>query len=160
MELVSVLMCVYNTKKEYLQEAIDSILNQTHRNIEFIIINDCSTLSETNILLDSYADPRIKVIKNEVNLGLTKSLIKGIDCCTARYIARMDSDDIAYVNRIEKQLAYMKKYEFGVIGSYYHFEPYRVYSTFITQNIKKQKQRMIFGNAGIVHSTAFIDKNV
>ena len=85
---VSVLISVYNGEY-YLKEAVDSILNQTFRDFEFIIIDDGST-DNTNHIIKSYSDFRIRLIENEKNIGLTKSLNRGIDLCRGEYIARMD----------------------------------------------------------------------
>ena len=79
---ISVIMSVYNGEK-YLSEAIESVINQTLRNLEFIIINDCSTDSTGGILADfSQKDERIKVYTNEVNLKLPASLNKAISLCS------------------------------------------------------------------------------
>ena len=74
---VTVLMSVYNGER-YLREAIDSILNQTYKDFEFLIINDGST-DRTKEILDSYNDRRIKIITNKKNIGLTKSLNNGLN---------------------------------------------------------------------------------
>lgn len=103
---VTVLMSVYNGQK-YLREAIDSILNQTFRDFEFLIINDGST-DRTAEILQSYHDPRIKIINNEKNIGLIESLNKGLELAKCEYIARMDADDISMPNRLSTQYAYMK----------------------------------------------------
>jgi glycosyltransferase involved in cell wall biosynthesis len=104
---VSVIMSVYNGAT-YLQEAIDSILNQTFKDFEFIIINDCSTDRTEEILLD-YAsqDDRIVLINNEQNLGLTRSLNKGLSIAKGELIARQDADDISLPDRLEQQVAYL-----------------------------------------------------
>ncbi len=93
MPQVSVLMSVYNGER-YLKDAIESILNQTFTDFEFIIINDASTDSSRSIIL-SYDDVRIVLIDNDVNIGLTKSLNKGLRLAKGEYIARMDADDYA-----------------------------------------------------------------
>lgn len=100
--LISVLMPVYNGEK-YLAEAIDSILKQTFKNFEFIIINDGSSDNTEDIIL-SYNDPRIVYIKNEKNLRIIKTLNKGIDLAKGKYIARMDADDISMPSRFERQV--------------------------------------------------------
>jgi len=104
--IVTVLMSVYNGEK-YLCEAVDSILNQTFKDFEFLIINDGST-DGTAEIIKSYQDSRIKIINNEKNIGLTKSLNKGLKFAKGEYIARMDADDISYPNRLEVQYEYMK----------------------------------------------------
>jgi glycosyltransferase involved in cell wall biosynthesis len=104
---VTVLMSVYNGKK-YLQEAIESILHQTFTDFEFLIIDDAST-DTTPKILQQYCDPRIRIVKNEKNLGLTKSLNKGLTLAKGEYIARMDADDISTPERFEKQLNYFEQ---------------------------------------------------
>lgn len=104
---VSVLMSVYNGEK-YLCEAIDSILNQNFKDFEFLIIDDCSTDGSADIIR-SYTDPRIRLIQNEKNIGLTRSLNKGLKLANAQYIARMDADDISLPNRFEKQVRFLQE---------------------------------------------------
>lgn len=100
--IISVLMPAYNAA-EYIREAIDSILTQTFTDFEFIIINDGSTDSTEDIIL-SYSDKRIKYYANECNLGIVKTLNRGIDLSNGRYIARMDADDVSMPDRLEKQV--------------------------------------------------------
>ncbi|MCP8310247.1 MAG: glycosyltransferase [Candidatus Methylarchaceae archaeon HK01M] len=114
---ITILMSVYNGEK-YLREAIDSILNQTFKDFEFLIINDGST-DRTVEILRSYHDSRIKIITNEKNMGLTKSLNKGLKIARSEYVARMDADDISYSRRLEVQYEYMKKNpDVGIVGSW------------------------------------------
>ncbi|NMB70461.1 glycosyltransferase [candidate division WWE3 bacterium] len=103
---VSVVMPVYNTEK-YLKIAIESILNQTYKNYEFIIIDDASTDSSIQII-ESYVDPRIKIIKNSSTLRVTKTINVGIRVATGKYIVRMDSDDYSFAERIENQVKFME----------------------------------------------------
>jgi glycosyltransferase involved in cell wall biosynthesis len=103
---VTVLMSVYNGER-YLNEAIDSILGQTFTDFEFLIIDDAST-DRTPEILRSYDDPRIRVVTNEENLGLTKSLNKGLALARGEYIARMDADDISIPERLEEQIEFME----------------------------------------------------
>jgi len=116
--LVTVLMPVYNAKP-YLREAIDSILQQTYRNFEFIIINDGSTDTSEEII-KSYHDPRIKYYKNPSNLKLIATLNKGFDLASGKYIARMDADDISLPSRIQLQVELMEKDEaIGLSGTWF-----------------------------------------
>lgn len=106
---ISVIMSVYNGET-YLEEAIESIINQTFKNWELIVINDCSTDCTAKILEDfSLQDERIKVYTNEVNLKLPASLNKAISLSSGKYIARMDADDICLPERFEKQYNFMEK---------------------------------------------------
>lgn len=102
---ITVLMSVYNGEK-YLKEAVDSILNQTYKDFEFLIVDDNSN-DKTSEILSSYSDPRIKIIKNVTNLGLTKSLNIGLREARGEYIARMDADDISLPERLKIQTEFM-----------------------------------------------------
>jgi len=114
---ISVLMPVFNAEK-YLREAIESILNQTFTDFEFIIINDGSTDGSKDVIL-SYSDPRIKYVENETNLGLIQTLNNGIHLCRGQYIARMDADDISMPNRLKSQYHFMERHpEVGVCGTW------------------------------------------
>lgn len=106
---ISVIMSVYNGE-EYLREAIESVRNQTFKNWELVVINDCSADS-TAAILDEFAakDERIKVHTNEVNLKLPASLNKAISLSVGKYIARMDADDICLPDRFEKQYKFMEE---------------------------------------------------
>jgi glycosyltransferase involved in cell wall biosynthesis len=113
---VSVLMPVHNGGS-YLKEAIESILNQTYIDFEFIIINDGSTDGSKEIIKQFY-DDRIVYIENDTNKGLIESLNKGIDAARGNFIARMDSDDIALPIRLEAQVRYMNEHpETAVLAS-------------------------------------------
>ena len=119
MPRVSVLMPAYNSEK-YIAEAIESILNQTFSDFEFIIINDGST-DGTSKIVRKYAtrDPRIKFIDNKRNQGLIAVLNQGLDLCTCEYIARMDSDDISRPERFKLQVDYMDTHpNVGVVGAW------------------------------------------
>ncbi len=104
--LISVIMSVYKEKIEWLRESIESILNQTFKDYEFIIICDNPSYKEGLECIEQYrkTDNRIKLIINEHNIGLTKSLNKGLTIARGKYIARMDADDTCDNSRFEKQV--------------------------------------------------------
>lgn len=104
---ISVIMPVYNGMP-YLKEAIASILKQTYKNFELIIVNDASKDS-TLKYLNSLKDKRIKIINNKKNIGLAKSLNIALKKAKGEYIARMDADDISLPNRLKHQLAFLEK---------------------------------------------------
>ena len=105
---ITVIMSVFNGSK-FLAESIQSILDQTFKEFEFIIINDGSTDNSLDIIRSfESADSRIKVI-SKLNEGLAKSLNTAISISKGEYIARMDADDISYKNRLEKQYEFMQK---------------------------------------------------
>ena len=105
---ISVIMSVYNGET-YLEEAIESIRNQTFKNWELIVINDCSK-DRTGEILENFMrlDERIQVHTNEVNLKLPASLNKAIALSSGKYIARMDADDISLPDRLKKQFEFME----------------------------------------------------
>lgn len=107
-------MAVHNASA-YVRLAIDSILNQSVRNLEFIIIDDCST-DDSAAIIESYRDPRIRFIRNEKQSGLAFSLNRGLDMASGSFIARMDADDISHPDRLQLQLAYMAKNRLDVCG--------------------------------------------
>lgn len=106
---ISVIMSVYNDSSK-LEESINSILNQTYENFEFIICDDASNDTSWEILERfSILDQRIKLIRNIENLGLAASLNKCIHESKNEYIARMDADDISKKNRLQRQIDFMKE---------------------------------------------------
>ncbi len=114
---ISIIMSVYNGET-YLKEAIESVINQTFKDWELIIINDCSTDSTADILADfASKDERIKVHPNEVNLKLPTSLNKAISLSQGKYIARMDADDICLPDRFEKQYKFMEEHSDVALSS-------------------------------------------
>ena len=114
--MISVVMPVYNGEP-YLREAIESILNQTYSDFEFIIINDGSTDNSWHVIKE-YAekDPRIVPITQE-NIGLTKSLNNGIQMAKGKYIARQDADDISLCNRLQTQIPWSEDKGFDLCCS-------------------------------------------
>jgi glycosyltransferase involved in cell wall biosynthesis len=112
---ISVVMSVYNGDG-YIRPAIESILNQTFKDFEFIIIDDGSTDS-TNDIISCYDDRRIILIEQE-NRGLSPSLNTGIRIASGEYIARMDADDISHIERFEKQIQFMDSNpEYVMVGT-------------------------------------------
>jgi len=117
---ISVIMPAYNAEI-YLHQAIDSILNQTFKNFEFIIIDDASTDSTPKII-DSYKDPRIHPIQNLFRKGNYPSRNKGMKQAKGKYICVMDADDIAFPRRLETQYYYLENHaETSAIGSNFVF---------------------------------------
>ena len=157
--LVTVLMSVYNGE-EHLSEAIESVLDQTYKYFEFIIIDDGST-DRTLEVINGFKDKRIRTIRNKKNIGLTKSLNIGIKCSRGKYIARMDADDISLPRRLEKQVLFMKKNpEICVCGTFwkiilrdksFEFKPPTAHEAI--------KAGLFFGNL-IVHSSAMLNADI
>ena len=113
---ISVLMPVYNSQL-YLKEAIESVLAQTYKNFELLIINDGST-DRSEEIIRSFKDERIVYIKNEKNLGLVSALNIGLKKSIGKFIARMDADDISLPQRFEKQINFLNTHsEVAVIST-------------------------------------------
>ena len=120
---ISVIMPVYNTKEEWLREAIDSILNQTFSDFEFIIVDDGSSENNVEGVIKSYRDKRIKYFYKE-NSGVAKSLNFGLKKSIGEYIARMDSDDVSLSDRFEKQVKYLNNHpEISILGTAFEHFP-------------------------------------
>ncbi|MED5076043.1 glycosyltransferase family 2 protein [Geobacillus stearothermophilus] len=114
---VSIIMGIYNCEKT-LSEAVDSVLNQTYDNWELIMCDDGSTDNTYEIALGySQKDKRIKVIKNEKNMGLARTLNNCLEVSTGEYIMRHDGDDLMVKDRIEKQVRFMQDHNCDACGS-------------------------------------------
>lgn len=113
---VSVLMPVYNGEK-YLAKAVKSILEQSFRDFELLVVDDGSTDRSAQILRGFLKDTRVSVIRNERNLGLIATLHKGLKACRAPLIARMDADDISHPQRLQLQVDYLNAHpEIEILG--------------------------------------------
>lgn len=114
---ITVLMALCNGG-EYLKETVQSVLNQTYRNFEFLIVNDCST-DNSLAVIESFHDERVKIHTNARNLGQTPSLNAGLKLAQGDYFARMDGDDLALPQWLEAQLEYIQKHpRYSVVSSY------------------------------------------
>lgn len=155
---VTVLMSEYNTKEEELRASIESILNQTYKNFELLIIDDCSDKKSTEII-KSYKDNRIKIIHNKENLGLAKSLNKGIALINTDYIVRMDTDDIAKKDRIEKQIKFVNEHpEYSIVsGNANIFDEKGIYNT--TKRYGEIGKNDFIKGTPFIHPTMIIRTN-
>jgi len=159
--LVTVLMTVYNGE-EYLNASVQSIINQTFEDFEFLIINDCSTDDSTKII-ESFNEKRIVIYDNEENLGQTKSLNIGLKLSKGKYIARIDADDVALHNWLEKLVSYLREHpEYAAISP----------SVIIIDGVDKRKNIrrvptsfheiifQIFYNSPMNHVSALMNKDL
>lgn len=157
---ITVLMPVYNGER-YLSEAIESILNQTFKDFEFLIINDCSTDGSREIIL-SYNDERIRLIDNKVNMGQTKSLNKGLRLARSLYIARMDQDDVSLPERLKLQAkVFQYNPEVSVIGSSAIFidgKGEKIDYWDASAEIEKIEVNLLFNNP-VCHSSSMMKRN-
>lgn len=114
---VTVLMPVYNAAP-YLAEAIQSVLQQTFTDFEFLIIDDGST-DESVVVIQKFHDSRIRLIHNDINQGLVAALNKGLGFAQGEYVARMDADDVCLPERLALQVAFMEAHrEIGICGTW------------------------------------------
>lgn len=160
-ELVSVLMSVHNEPAEYIDEAVKSICQQTHNNIEFIIIDDASdepTSSHLKELCNRY--PIIQLYRNEHNIGLTASLNKGLSLTNGEFIARMDADDYSCPSRLEKQLSYFKNHpEIDILGTgVISFGQITMFMSPVNGASYKEVQSNLFFQSSLCHPSVMMRK--
>lgn len=158
-------MSVYNEEEEWLIEAIESIIRQTHSKLEFVIVLDNPENEVLKSVLKYYQqeDLRINLIINEKNLGLVESLNKALVHCNGSYIARMDADDISYPDRLQKQLKFIVDNNLDLIGSnvkLFKNDKEYFYTTNKLLTHKYLKKLLSVGTIGIVHPTFFVRKEV
>jgi len=104
--LVTVLMPVYNGEP-FVADAVESILGQTFRDFEFLILDDASTDRSVEII-EGYGDSRIRIVRNEQQIELIRTLNRGLELARGKYVARMDADDISLPERLERQVAFLE----------------------------------------------------
>jgi len=110
-------MSVHNGEP-YLRESVESVLNQTFPDFEFIVIDDAST-DGTGAILDDFDDPRLVRLSNAGNLGLTRSLNCGLKIAKGEFVARQDADDVSLPLRLAKQVRYLESHpDVGVVGTH------------------------------------------
>ncbi|MBU0597098.1 glycosyltransferase [Patescibacteria group bacterium] len=161
--LVSVLISVYNGEK-YIKQAVESILNQTEEDWEMVIINDASTDKSPEIILElANHEPRIKFITNEKNLGLTKSLNRGLKECEGEYIARLDADDVSNRERLKIQMDFMENNKevalCGSQGMYISEDGKKLGEKNLPTHYKDIKDKLLFNNQ-FIHSSLFLRRAV
>lgn len=113
---VTVLLAVCNGEP-YLGDAIRSVLGQTFRDFELLVVDDASSDGSPDTLA-AFRDPRLRVVRHEENLGLTRSLNHGLALTESEYVARLDADDLSFPDRLERQVAFLDAHpEVGVVGA-------------------------------------------
>lgn len=160
MPRVSVLTPIYNTNPSHLREMIESILNQTFTDFEFLILNDSPENKEIEKIVKSYKDKRIKYFKNDKNMGITPSRNKLMDMACGEYIAVFDHDDISVPSRLEQQVAFLDKNpHIGVVSGWLKFLGNK---TTILKNPEYDNDIKIFmtDDCVIAHTAAMIRKSV
>ena len=159
MPKISVLFPTFNTKEEYLREAIESVLNQTLEDFEFIIVDDGSTGGDIESVVKSYADPRIRFYRNEANIGISGTRNRLIDLAKGEYLAVMDHDDVSLPERFKREAAFLDAHpDVGLVSCRIQRFPHGDLSNF-PENDKEIKLAMMRG-CPIVHSACMIRKSV
>jgi glycosyltransferase involved in cell wall biosynthesis len=159
-ELVTIIITVFNGER-FLREAVESCLAQTYANLELIIIDDGSTDSSLAII-NSFKDHRIVLLINESNKGQSHSRNRGIKESSGEYIAIMDADDVAYSERIQKQLNYLKSEDADICFSWADLIDTEGCVTGIkktTLNHNLLRAKLLF-ECPLIHPTAFWKKSV
>lgn len=161
--MISVIMSVYNDENN-LAFAIESILNQSYKDFEFIIINDSSNDNSKNIILDfQKKDKRIVYLENQKNEGLAKSLNKAISISKGKFIARMDSDDICMMDRFKIQIEFLENNtDIDVLGTgaiLIDKENKKIGNVLMPRTDKEIKKVLIYKNS-IIHPSVIIKKYV
>jgi glycosyltransferase involved in cell wall biosynthesis len=159
--LVSVVMAVYNGAK-YLRPTLKSLLNQTFKDFELVIVNDASS-DATLEVIRSFTDPRIRIHNNPNNLGQTKSLNIGLKLAEGKYIARTDAGDISLPKRLQEQVKYMLKHpEVAVLGTaaLQYNEKGQIINVVYMPNTRRGILQRIFFTTPLVHISVLMEKSV
>lgn len=159
---VSVLTPIYNTNTQHLRECIESILNQTFTDFEFLILNDSPDNKEIEKIVLEYAkhDKRVKYYKNEKNMGITPSRNKLIDLSRGEYLAIFDHDDVSLPSRLQIQVEYLdENLEVGVVSAWSHVFGEHDFISRSPENDHDVKIGLT-GNCCIVHSVCMFRKSV
>ncbi|MCF6308043.1 MAG: glycosyltransferase [Flavobacteriaceae bacterium] len=154
---ISIVMATFNGE-EYIGEAIESVLSQTYKNFEIIIIDDGST-DETSKIINSFKDDRIKYVKKEHNSGIADSLNIGISLAKGEYIARMDDDDVCMPNRFELQVNVLNKNKNIIVCGTNVYSKNKLKIRKTPEFHKDILQQMVFVNP-MVHPSVMIRKNI
>ena len=158
-DLVSVIMPSFNTVK-YIEKSIESVLNQTYKNLELIIVDDCSTDNTDEIIKPLLSDKRIKYIKNEKNSGAAVSRNKAMAAAQGKWIAFLDSDDIWEKDKLEKQIDFMEKSGCAFSFTGYEFADANGKPLGTIVNVpKKINYKQALKNTTIFTSTVMFDMN-
>lgn len=158
MPKVTILMPVYNGER-YLAEAIESVLNQTHEDFEFLIIDDGS-IDDSISIIEYYRDQRIRLLRNTINRGLVATLNRGLRVAQGDLIARFDCDDICYPKRLELQYQFMiKNPQIAICGSAIKFFGSKNFAYKYPTDNASIRARMLF-ESPFAHPSVIIRRNL
>lgn len=160
---VSVLIPVYNTPEPWLRETIDSVLNQSFTDFELLLADDCSTDPNVRRVLQSYTDPRIRLIFNESNTGCAALTNRLFDTAKGKYWMRLDSDDTIPPTRLEKQVNYLETHpQIGVCACWFsHMKTGEVFR--IPEDDRSIRQALciscIFPNSAVMYRASVLQEH-
>ena len=157
--LVSIIMPAYNCEA-FIKESIESVMAQTYTHWELIIVNDCST-DNTLAVVTEFSDPRVTLINNEVNLGVANSRNIAIEKAEGRFIAFLDSDDLWYSTKLEKQVIALCKAGENTVCSHSSYERIDEFGSVLTRvSIKNSvKFKTLLKSNFIGNLTGIIDRS-
>ena len=162
--LVSVIMSTYNESENYIRSSISSILKQTLHDLELIVVIDNPENEAVVTTVKAFAseDSRVNILCNESNLGLGKSLNKAITAARGEILARMDADDISLPQRLEKQLAFMRREQFDIVGAVTQYidENGRSIAGGHTYKTEGQLKKLLQFENGLCHPTWMVRRKV
>lgn len=160
MPKVSVLTPIYNTNPEFLKECIESILNQTFKDFEFLILNDSPDNIEIEKVVKSYDDKRIKYIKNEKNLGISESRNKLLSLAQGEYLAIFDHDDISMPDRLEVEVKYLDANpEIGAVSGWLELFDKKT-EIWYTPEFDIDIKKIMTEDCSFFHTAAMIRRNI
>lgn len=156
--LVSVIIPAYNVER-YIGTCLRSMLDQTYVHQEILVVNDAAT-DNTLSVIKSFTDPRIRIIENETNLGLAASVNKAIQQAKGLYIARMDADDVAHPQRLQKQVEFLEQHaDVSIVGTAMQSIGYSNYLHEFPETHEACKPHLLF-NVCFGHPSVLVRKSV
>ena len=161
MPKISVLMPIYKTNLSFLREAIESVINQTYQDFEFLILNDSPDHIGLDEVVAGFSDNRIKYFKNEKNLGITPSRNKLLDLAKGEYVAILDHDDVCLPTRFEEEVKVLDEQpEIGVVGSLYERFPKGGVRVSKMDEYNEAIERHLIQGCGVLHPSAMVRRSV
>lgn len=159
MKLVSVIIPIYNSSL-HIEECLNSVINQSYKNLEILVIDDCSSDNSVDIV-KGFNDKRIKIIRLKKHCGVSKARNTGITASKGRYICFLDSDDYWTLDKIEKQIEFMQSNKYSFVFSDYYFlrkgRRHRARTPFSVDYVGALKNTTIFTSTVMI-DTDLIDK--
>ncbi len=161
MPKVSVLTSCYNSNPEYLKAHIESILNQTYQDFEYILLNDSPENKEIETIIKSYNDKRIIYVENEKNLGIAESRNRLLELSKGKYIANCDHDDVSFLYRLEKEVEYLDNNpDTGVVSGNFIINFDNKSISHYPQTDYDIKTNLVVRGCVVLHTASMIRKSV